>query len=634
MSQFLCKIKLAKDVRFIAGLRLKRNKLSFVMRLAILLSFLSISPSIIAQNTNSLHSLLAPEALTRAGSIIQRYVDNNEIAGGVALVAQKGEIIYNKAFGLQSIENQQAMNENSLFQIASMTKPITTVALLMLMEEGKVKLDDPITKYLPDYSRLKVEGENGIEIPVRTPLTLMHFLTHTSGLPNGGHPAFKEKINLSKINSLKEYVDAFTLLPLVHQPGEKFTYGLSTNVIGRVVEIVSGLPFEVFIKQRIFDPLKMESTYFFIPESDLNRFSSLYKPTDDGLVLVQAPTTHPVKFVMGNGGLTSSAHDYYRFAQMLLNGGELDGQRLLKKQTVELMTSNHLPNNLIPLNVMGTILPNTGFGLGVAVIVGDKEWSPAPLNFSNMGNLPAGSYYWPGITNTYWWADPEHEIVGVLLTQSTDPGRTTIFQEFHNGLYKNIYNSENHIDGGIAGKQSISEEERTFLIDHMKGNRNELIGLVKGLSKKQLDFKFDPERWSIRECVEHIAITENSLWEWAASGLNEPANPALRAEVKVNEKMIIARLSDRTNKLEAPQEARPTGKYAKVKDALDDYEKRRESTIAFVESTQEDLRSHFVKHHVAGTIDVYMALVLLSAHQSRHNLQIREIMGAEGFPKR
>lgn len=375
---------------------------------------------------------------SQADRIISSYIDRKALAGAVALLAKDGEIFYHKAFGMQNIEGNHEMKLNSLFQIASMTKPITTVALLILMEEGKLKLDDPITLYLPEYRNLMVEQADGSRVRPNTQLTLMHFLTHTSGLPGGGHPDFKAKVDMSKITSLKEYVDAFTVLPLVHQPGEKFTYGLNTNVIGRVVEIVSGQPFEVFIKKRIFDPLKMESTYFFIPEEDLDRFCSLYKPGDGRLTLVQGPTTHPVKFAMGNGGLTSSASDYFRFAQMLVNGGELDGVRLLKKETVQLMTRNHLPEKILPLNVMGTIFPNNGFGLGVAVVGQAPGWTPAALKFSNMGNLPAGSFFWPGVTNTYWWGDPSNGIVGILLTQSTDPSATTIFQEFHHVVYNSI----------------------------------------------------------------------------------------------------------------------------------------------------------------------------------------------------
>lgn len=606
-----------------------------VMRPYIIAALLSAALIVDAQVAESIENAgFDPDTSLAADAIIQRYVNEQKLAGVVALLAKKGEIVYYKAFGMQDIENNRKMQLNSSFQIASMTKPITSVALLILMEEGKVKLDDPITKYLPNYGSLIVETQDGSSVAPNTPLTLMHFLTHTSGLPNGGHPMFKSKVQLNKINSLAEYVDSFAALPLLHHPGERFTYGLNTNVVARVVEIVSGQPFEEFIKERIFDPLEMNSTYFFIPNDELHRFASIYSSTVSGLTLVQGPTTSPVKFPMGNGGLSSTALDYFQFAHMLLNGGELNGNRLLKKETVDLMTKNQLSENLVPLNIMGTVLPNTGFGLGVAVIDNQSNWSPAPLLFENMGNLPDGSFYWPGITNTYWWADPENEIVGVLLSQSTNPEKTTIFQEFHQVWYDDIYNYGVSVDGSAHKvMNTITDEERSFLLDHLSKTRRELLISIEGLSKKQLNYKMVPERWSIVEVIEHIAVTETSLWEWANAGLKEPADPARKSDVQVNEKMIIARLNDRVNKLDAPAEARPTGRYKKVNDALKYYGERRDKTVEFVKSTQEDLRNHFVKHHIAGTIDIYMALVLLSAHQNRHNLQIRDIMETDGFPK-
>ncbi len=579
----------------------------------------------------------SPPTLTNADAILQRYVDQKKLAGVVALVARKGEIFYLRSFGMQDIENDRKMQENSLFQIASMTKPITTIALLMLWEEGKVKLDDPITKYIPSFSKLKVALEDGSSIRPKTPLTLKHFLQHTTGLPALGDPSINERIDRSKINSLKEYVDSFANLPLKHQPEEKFTYSLNTDVIGRVVEIVSGQPFEVFIKERIFDPLGMKDTFYNIPEDKVNRFSSIYTSTESGFQLRQGPTTTPEKFVRANGGLTSTAYDYFLFSQMMLNKGELGGKRLVKKGTIELMTSNLLPAHLYPLTVMGTLLEDTGFGYGVAVLTGDpKNWKPKPLNFPNSWNLPAGSYYWSGSVNTYWWADPANEIVGVFMSQLTNLGEFPVFQEFHQSLYNHLYSRKDDLilEGAFPVNATITPEERDFLYQHMTDSKNGLMKAVKGLSKKEQNFKFDPNRWSVLECMEHITITESSLWEWAHSGLATPPDPARKSEVKVNEKMIIARLNNRDNKLSAPDEARPVGKYKSVKEAINDYSPRRDETLAFVKSTQDDLRNHFVVHPVAGTIDVYMALVLLSAHQNRHLMQIREIMEHPDFPKK
>lgn len=575
--------------------------------------------------------------IREADKVLQRYIDQQKLAGVVALVAKKGEVFYFESFGMQDIENKRKMQLNSTFQIASMTKPITSVALLILMDEGKVRLEDPITKYIMEFEQLRVKLADGTLTVPRTPLTIKNFLMHTTGLPNGGHPSFRENVDMSKINSLKEYVEAFAKLPLQHQPEEGFTYAVNTNVIARVVEVVCGKPFESFIKERIFDPLKMRSTYFFIPEDELTRFSCIYEPTSSGLKLAQGPTATPVKFPLGNGGLSSTAYDYFRFAQMLLNGGELDDIRILKSETVKLMTTDQLPPSLYPLTVLGTKFENTGFGLGVGVLKGDpRSWVEKPLSFANHGNLPAGSFYWSGVTNTYWWADHAHEMVGVVLSQSTKPAEAPVFQEFHQVLYNSLYN-RTRIDGGafIYGEPAvISDDERKFLVDHLIETRHGLLDAVQGLTHEQANFKFDPGRWSILECMEHIAVTETSLWEWAFAGLKEPASPDRRSEVKVNEKMIIARLSDRVNKLDAPGEARPAGRYKKIKTALKDYKERRGETLTFAQTTQDDLRNHFVKHHVAGTIDVYMALVLLSAHQNRHLMQIKEIMADKNFPEK
>jgi len=378
-------------------------------------------------------------AIAEADKVIKKYLDQKHFAGAVALVARQGEVFYFKSFGMQDVENNRAMQQNSLFQIASMTKPITATALLMLMEEGKVKLDDPITKYIPAYSQLKVLQPDGSMVEPNVPLTLTHFLRQTTGLPPLGSSYLREKVDRSKINSLKEYVDAFVNLPLLHQPDEKFTYSVNMDVIGRVVEIVTGQPFETFIKTRIFDPLGMKETFYIISGEKLNRFSSIYRSENGELKLLEGPSLRPEKFIRASGGLISTAQDYFLFAQMLLNKGELDGKRILKKETVEMMVSDMLPRAIYPLSVMGLEMENTGFGLGVAVVNGDpKDWTPKPLQRSNFANLPAGSFAWPGSLNTYWWADPANQIVGVFLVQTTDMDFPA-FQEFHQTLYKRLY---------------------------------------------------------------------------------------------------------------------------------------------------------------------------------------------------
>ena len=573
--------------------------------------------------------------------ILESPILEEKLAGVVALLAVEGEVIYYKSFGMQNIEEGIKMQENSSFQIASMTKPVTTVALLMLMEEGKLKLDDPITKYIPSYNKFKVVRKDGSAEPLQEPLTIKHFLMHTSGLPNGGHQSAREKLDWSKINSLKDYTEAFADLPILHQPEEHFTYGLNTNVIGRVVEIVSGLSLEEFFSKNIFEPLGMEHTYYFLPDEALSRFASFYSSTEEGLKLIEGPTTKPVKFPMGNGGLSTTASDYFKFAQMLVNGGTLNGIRILKEKTVKLMTSNLLPEKLRPLQVGETVFPELSFGLGVAVS-NEKAatWQPKPLKFNHIGNLPQGSFLWPGITNTYWWGDPQNKVVGVLLSQSSNPPNTNIFQEFHQAFYSDWYKiPEKYIDLSTSDRTAVdptsptlSIEERKFLVDHLQQGKNDLLGLLTNLTNEQLDFKINEDKWSIVECIEHLAVAEESLWNWATAGLKDAPNPERKKEIRANEKMIIARLSDRKNQLEAPKEVRPIGRYANIGIALVDLVEKRNRIIDFIKHTEKDLRSYIVDHHVAGPIDSYMAITLLSAHLQRHIGQIKEITEHPNFP--
>ncbi|MEQ8425616.1 MAG: serine hydrolase domain-containing protein, partial [Cyclobacteriaceae bacterium] len=290
--------------------------------------------------------------IKQADAVIEKYLDDKLFPGAVALVARKGELVYFKSFGMQDIDKGQEMRQNSLFRIASMTKPITAVAFLKLWEEGKVKLDDPVTKYLPSFGKLKVRQPDGSSVAPDTPLTLRHFFTQSTGLPPLGSSEL-ENVDRSKISTLEEYVDSFLNLPLMHQPDKSFTYSVNMDVIGRIVEIVSGQPFEDYIKQNIFDPLGMENTSYFVPEEKLSRFSSIYKPENGTLKFLAGPTTNPNRFIRASGGLVSSAYDYFLFAQMLLNKGELNGKRILKKETVEMMVTDILPSAIYPLTVMG-----------------------------------------------------------------------------------------------------------------------------------------------------------------------------------------------------------------------------------------------------------------------------------------
>ncbi|MEQ8424599.1 MAG: serine hydrolase domain-containing protein, partial [Cyclobacteriaceae bacterium] len=248
------------------------------------------------------------------------------------------------------------------------------------------------------------------------------------------HELFRQADPYGKA-SLEECVNTIATLPLLHQPDAMFTYGAQTNFVGRIVEIISGEKLDQYVTKNILNPLKMANTSWIVPEADTVKLATGYSG-DGNLAIAFAPQRQSMPYALGTNGLSSTTEDYFRFAQMLLNGGELDGARILKSETVKLMTTDQLPEALHPLNAIGAPFPNTGFGLGIAVLNGDpKNWEPAEFSFPNFCNLPGGSYYWPGVTGTYWFVDPVNEVICVLLTQTNAPPATPIFQEFHQTFY-------------------------------------------------------------------------------------------------------------------------------------------------------------------------------------------------------
>lgn len=381
-------------------------------------------------------TFLSPEAESVLDSTIQYYTQNKKLAGISALVAKDGCIKYQKSFGMQNIEENRSARNNTLYRIASMTKPITTVALLQLLEKGLVNLDDSASQFIPEFKNAVVLQSDSTLVPANKPITIKQLLMHTAGLLPQGHPVFRAAKPYEK-ESLEQCAKTIAKLPLYHQPGERFTYGASTNIIGRIVEILSGETLDVYVQKEILDPLKMTSTFYKVPAEDTARIASFYS-ANGLLTLEERPIRAEMPYALGTRGLFTTTGDYFRFAQMLLNKGELDGIRILKQETVQLMTSDLLAPELHPLNVMGTSLPNTGFGLGLAILTGDPgKWESAPLVFPNLGNLPAGSYYWPGVTNTFWWADPHNKICGVFFSQTHEPTAYPAFQNFTQNLYLN-----------------------------------------------------------------------------------------------------------------------------------------------------------------------------------------------------
>jgi CubicO group peptidase (beta-lactamase class C family) len=408
---------------------------------------------------------MSSERLGRIRTAMQRYVDRNEVAGVVTLVARGGRIVHLEAVGYRDADTKAPMTANTIFRIASMTKPITSVALMMLFEEGHFLLSDPISKWLPEFADMKVvqpapAGER-VETPYTTvlakrPITIKHLLTHTAGLPNSyrgwTQPEYAKLAGQHKPgDTTAETVTRLSKLPLNFQPGEAWEYGPATDVVGRLVEVISGQTLDDYFRKRIFDPLEMHDTYFYMPASKVGRLAALYRPGPDKKIqLAEAPDLksrwikEPHVYFSGAGGLVSTAADYFRFQQVMLNGGELNGVRLLGRKTVELMTTNHIGD--LPIWLTG---PGYGFGLGYSVV---KDVGAAGMPASK------GSYGWGGAFCTYFWVDPQEEMIGIVMAQVRPYTHLNIRQEFQVLACQALVDSPKHTADPVAtdGKGKVS----------------------------------------------------------------------------------------------------------------------------------------------------------------------------------
>ena len=366
------------------------------------------------------------ERLGRINAVMQRTVDEGKCAGILTMVARRGQIAHLDCFGMMDVEAGKPMQSDTIFRIYSMSKPITSVAAMMLYEEGQFQLNTPVSEFIPGFKDTKVfvrETESGLELAdMEQEMTIHHLLTHTSGLSYGFHEdvpvdaLYREaRQNLGEGATLEKMVEALSALPLAFQPGQGWRYSFSTDVLGYVVQAVSGQPLDVFLQQRIFEPLGMVDTGFYVPAVKIDRFAALYGKSEEGeLELTEAPATgkyaKPPAFLSGGGGLVSTVHDYVRFAQMLLNGGQLDGVRLLGRKTVELMMMNHLPEALLPFAVNPGEPPAWGYGFGLG---GKVMMDPARAGI--LGSR--GEYSWSGAASTGFWADSQEKVVGLVMTQ-------------------------------------------------------------------------------------------------------------------------------------------------------------------------------------------------------------------------
>jgi len=404
---------------------------------------------------------MSAERLGRIPVAMQRYVDKKLVPGVVTLVARQGKVVHLDAVGSRYPEAGAPMTTDTIFRIASMTKPITSVALMMLFEEGHFLLSDPVSKWIPEFADPKIAIRLPLEeqrsetynvggapiklIPANRPISVRHILTHTAGF--GGTPRGITDEEWMKISqkqkpdeTIGDFVKRYAKVPLNHQPGEVWDYSRATCVVGHLVEIISGMTLDEFFRQRIFKPLDMKDSYFYLPESKLGRFAACYTPGKDlAIKLTDTPTAEsrfvmkPHTYFMGSGGLVSTARDYYRFYQMMLNGGELDGVRILGRKTIELMTMNHVGDLTVWLPG-----PWMGFGLGFGVVRDITHMNT--LTSQHQGPTPwsVGSYSWGGAFCTFAWVDPREKLIGIVMTQVSPYTHLNIRQEFNGLAYQAI----------------------------------------------------------------------------------------------------------------------------------------------------------------------------------------------------
>ncbi|MDA0339336.1 MAG: serine hydrolase [Proteobacteria bacterium] len=384
--------------------------------------------------------------LERLDAAMQAYVDDRKLAGIVTLVARRGKIVQFEAYGDADVESDLPMRKDSIFRIYSITKPIASVAVMMLFEEGRFLLSDPISKYIPELANPQVwisgEGDEMVTRPAAREVTIHDLLTHQSGygyhiIPSVLSARYEAKGIVpgsrtvpNQARDLRDFVTRLSKEPLLNDPGEAWNYSVSTDVLGRLVEVLSGMPFDRFLDQRIFVPLGMKDTGFWVSQDNINRFTVNYMIDSAGRLAIydsvaESQFVRPRELLSGGGGLLSTAADYAKFCQMMLNGGAFNGVRLLGPKTVELMTANHVPDD----DAHALFYEGTGFGLGFSVTTNvAATLSPGSV----------GEYAWGGAASTIFWIDPKEELFAIMLTQMMPSGTYPLRDDMKALVYQAI----------------------------------------------------------------------------------------------------------------------------------------------------------------------------------------------------
>ena len=369
---------------------------------------------------------VAPESVGFSATGLKTYeqalrtlVDEQRLAGFTTLVARHGKVAAFDAYGYKDVSARTPMTTDTIFRIASMTKPIAGVAMMMLWEEGKWALDDPVAKHIPEFRNLQVKSEGGAPIAQAHPMTMRELMSHSAGFDvSAGY----RDANLNDAD-LQGMIDKLSKLPLAAQPGTDWRYGPSVDIQGYIVEKLSGQPLDQFLAKRIFEPLKMKDTGFWVDPSKLSRVASIHTYNPDKKVMLLAATpgqpardpSRKPRFLSGSGGLLSTTEDYWRFAQMLLNGGQAEGVRFIKTSTIELMRTNVL-NDGVMLDLYGPKEPGIGFGLDFAIVM-----DPAKANTPRGKN----TFYWGGAYGTWFWIDPTNDVIVVGMIQNLNGSSPT-----------------------------------------------------------------------------------------------------------------------------------------------------------------------------------------------------------------
>lgn len=373
----------------------------------------------ILPRTSAAEARLQQEQLNEATELLEEFVAESKIPGAVAALARDGRVAYLETVGVQDLATRRPMAENTIFRIYSMAKPVTAVAAMILFEEGKFELDDPVLDYLPEFSNVRVANPNGsLRAPAR-PITVRDLLLHTSGLNHRTSPEYTAARVRSRDQTLPQFIENIVAAPLAEDPGTRYRYSESPTVLGRLIEIWSGQPFDEFLQQRIFGPLGMVDTGFWVEEDDQHRFAEVYGPAPGGglqpVQIEEVGFDSRPPLLEGAVGLVSTAPDFLRFGQMLLNGGSLGSARILQPATVAMMTENGLSPE------MTATRGGRGWGLGNVVV-----------------ESGSGEYHWNGSAGTDFWVDPRSGTVGVLMTQTSPAFPDNLRQTFKSTVQESI----------------------------------------------------------------------------------------------------------------------------------------------------------------------------------------------------